>query len=314
MTLTLLRFYESFLPLLSHLFLYFQVMQIQTSTLKRIGQMGLWGRSGVPSPMTTPHCHNDIEINFMEKGRIAYLFRDRRITIQEGQWAIFWGAVPHRLTEVAQPRMHWVTVPLARFLQWTLPSAFTESILHGTLHTPPALPWDPALIADWCRTLSHRELAGEHDEAIALMEIEARLFRMAQSWVPPRLTQPSRPSTNPSKVETMACYISLHYQDPLRLETITGSTGLHRNYACALFKSVFGVSLMDYVIQHRVWHAQRMLSTTNNKIIDVAMEAGFGSLSRFYAQFSRLCDMTPRAYRQQCQAPGVATEYHKRKD
>lgn len=250
--------------------------------------------------MTTPHFHDDIEINFVETGSIAYLFRDQRIRIGAGQWALFWGAVPHRLVDADSPRMHWITLPLAWFLQMKLPPAFTESILHGALHVPFALPWDNALVADWCRTLSHGMPMAKPEVTVVLMEVEARLLRMAQAWTPPPAARPARPFVNPSKVEAMACFISLHYTEPLRLEAITASAGLNRNYACALFKSAFGMSLMEYVTRHRVWHAQRLLTTTGDKIIDVAMASGFGSLSRFYAQFTQICGMTPRAYR--CQA------------
>jgi AraC-like DNA-binding protein len=33
------------------------------------------------------------------------------------------------------------------------------------------------------------------------------------------------------------------------------------------------------------------------KIVDIALDAGFASLSRFYATFSAACHCTPTAYR-----------------
>jgi len=40
-----------------------------------------------------------------------------------------------------------------------------------------------------------------------------------------------------------------------------------------------------------------MLATTDAKMIDVAMDSGFGSVSQFHALFKIRCGCTPRAYR-----------------
>jgi transcriptional regulator GlxA family with amidase domain len=44
-------------------------------------------------------------------------------------------------------------------------------------------------------------------------------------------------------------------------------------------------------LQHRLFHARRLLATTDRKLLDIAMEreSGFGSASRFYESFTRAC-------------------------
>jgi AraC-like DNA-binding protein len=66
-----------------------------------------------------------------------------------------------------------------------------------------------------------------------------------------------------------------------------------------LFKKAFGTTLIDYLTHHRVSHAQRLLATTNEKIVEVAFNSGFNSISRFNEAFRRACGCTPRAYRLQ---------------
>jgi transcriptional regulator GlxA family with amidase domain len=49
----------------------------------------------------------------------------------------------------------------------------------------------------------------------------------------------------------------------------------------------------------RVSHAQRLLITTNQKITDIALESGFGSVAPFYAAFEKFGGgKTPTAFRQ----------------
>ena len=54
---------------------------------------------------------------------------------------------------------------------------------------------------------------------------------------------------------------------------------------------------MDYLAQYRVAHAQRLLATTDRTVLDIAMEAGFTSASRFYVTFQKITGKSPRAYR-----------------
>jgi AraC-like DNA-binding protein len=72
---------------------------------------------------------------------------------------------------------------------------------------------------------------------------------------------------------------------------------LHPDYASAIFRKGFGLTPTRFILQHRVSHAQRMLVTSDAKVLEVALEAGFGSLSRFNAAFRQLCGCSPREYR-----------------
>jgi transcriptional regulator GlxA family with amidase domain len=53
-------------------------------------------------------------------------------------------------------------------------------------------------------------------------------------------------------------------------------------------------TITTFIMQHRISHAQRLLITTIDSILDVALSAGFQSLSRFnaigeWARRGRIC-------------------------
>ena len=133
-----------------------------------------------------------------------------------------------------------------------------------------------------------------------LLELEARLVRLASS-LPPHKTSfhtGSLEADRLTKAEQMACFIAQHYLEPLSIQDISQAVGLHPNYAMNLFKRVFSTTMTDYVGQHRISHAQRLLATTNQKILSVALSSGFGSISRFNSAFRKACGISPRQYRQ----------------
>ena len=92
----------------------------------------------------------------------------------------------------------------------------------------------------------------------------------------------------------MASLIAQRYTEPLTIEMIGDAVDLHPNYAMSLFRKAFGATLIDYLTQHRVSHAQRLLATTDQKILRVALDSGFGSISRFNDAFRRACGCSPR--------------------
>jgi AraC-like DNA-binding protein len=68
---------------------------------------------------------------------------------------------------------------------------------------------------------------------------------------------------------------------------VAGAVGLHPDYAASFSRKTFGVTPTRFTFQHRVVHAQRDLVTTDAKILTVALDAGFGSLSGRYLCFKR---------------------------
>ena len=95
----------------------------------------------------------------------------------------------------------------------------------------------------------------------------------------------------------MLRHIAANYRDPgLSVARIACHAGINPTYASDCFRKSCGVSLMRYVSHQRVAHAQRLLATVDAKILDIAMDSGFGSFSQFYAVFRAITGTSPREY------------------
>ena len=107
----------------------------------------------------------------------------------------------------------------------------------------------------------------------------------------------------------MVRYIATHYAEPIKSSDIARAADLHMTYAMGLFRRTCGVTFGQYVTQHRIWHAQRLLATTDAMINDIADEAGFGSVSQFHAVFKRCCGIAPHAYRASLKQDKAPNQY-----
>lgn len=250
-----------------------------------------------PGLMPRPDRHNEIELNLLESGSITYLLGGRKVVVQSGRLAVFWAAIPHQIIATTATReYHVATLPLAWFLQCRLPEPLVRRILHAGIvcDTAARSAGDAALFDRWRTDLQRRR---PEPHRAMLLEAEARLLRLALVTPPPRKGRPVEQAAL-SSAERMACFVAMHYQEPISIAEVAAAVDLHPNYAMSLFKRIFNITLNDYITQHRIWHAQRLLVTTDRQVIAVALDAGFGSISRFNAAFRAACACSPRQYRQ----------------
>lgn len=258
--------------------------------------IGFDGGSHEPAVMARPHLHQEVEINYLPAGTLTYLAGGRIVRVPARRLAVFWAAAPHQVIAVdGAPRFYWFTLPFAWVLQWNLPKGFMEALLHGRfIIDAETVPDDDVALARW-----HEDLHSKNPERlrIAQLEMEARVRRLLlrrSRTTPPR---PRVAGGRVTAVQTMAEFIARNYTRAVTVAEVVAPSGLHPNYGMTLFRETCGMSILDYLIEHRLFHARRLLATTDLKVVDVATESGFGSLSRFNEAFVRATGCAPRAYR-----------------
>ena len=258
-----------------------------------------------PRQMSRPDRHNEVEINLLDEGSLTYLIWGRRVTVHAGRLVAFWAAIPHQIMDFRDVTFYYVvTLPLAWALNWGLPDRLVKALLNGQVveeSRPNRSRLDQPMFAQWHDDLN----SGSVDlQKVVLLELKARLLRLAQAAGP--LAAPAQPKKRKgvavgrqdlTKVERMAAFVATNYTGRVRVADVGESVGLNPDYAASLFKKTFGVTLNSFLTEHRVMHAQRMLVTTDAKVLEVALDSGFNSLSRFNAAFKAICGCTPRQYR-----------------
>lgn len=259
---------------------------------------------GRPGVMENYHRHHGIELNFLERGRLTYLFAGARRTLEAGCLAVFWATLPHRVVEVdGDPIFYYLHVPLSNFLQWQLPANLITAVLGGAITVDRIAgnaAIDRVMFPRW-----HNDIASGHDGGIFYLEIEARLRRLAVSSTEIAVTEEPGAHSSPAlysasemgKVASMTLFIIDNYTEEIGVADIAGHVDLHPKYAMKLFRKVLGTTLLAYVTQLRVAHAHRLLATTDIKVVDIAFRSGFGSVNRFYAVFQQSCGKSPTKFR-----------------
>lgn len=99
------------------------------------------------------------------------------------------------------------------------------------------------------------------------------------------------------RVKQIHNYFMNNYQKQITLDEIAELINMSPSASSRFFKQQTGDSLMEYLNRIRFDYAKRMLKSKNLRIVEVAYECGFNSLSFFSRQFRKLEGCSPREYR-----------------
>lgn len=93
-------------------------------------------------------------------------------------------------------------------------------------------------------------------------------------------------------------HIDEHIFQRISLRDAAQKAGMSESTFSRHFSRWNGVSFKQYVIEKKIQQAIFLLQTTNMKMIDIALESGFDSVSGFYDAFQKKTGTTPRNFSQ----------------
>lgn len=109
-------------------------------------------------------------------------------------------------------------------------------------------------------------------------------------------------SLEPGIIKRTREFIQDHLDEPLSLESVAKAVHCNSFYLCKLFKKVTGHSFTEYINQMRLRKAKELLVNQELRISEVAMDAGFQSITHFNRVFRKVVGCSPTDYRRNHQA------------
>ncbi len=100
-----------------------------------------------------------------------------------------------------------------------------------------------------------------------------------------------------SRIREAVAYIHAHFDKELTLEELAAQAAMGKSYFSSYFTEVMKMRVFDYIERVRVNHGAMLLKSTEDSVLEVALQSGFHSSSYFNRVFKKIWKTTPSAYR-----------------
>lgn len=92
-------------------------------------------------------------------------------------------------------------------------------------------------------------------------------------------------------------YINRHYMDNITLDQVATVSGFSKFHFTRIFKQFMNMTFYEYLNQKRIKQATMLLRNNDMSITEIALEAGFSSISTFNRTFKGIHGRSPSSYR-----------------
>lgn len=101
----------------------------------------------------------------------------------------------------------------------------------------------------------------------------------------------------PAPVREAVQYMQRHFTDAaLSVGAVAAAVGISESHFYQVFGETMGISPKQYILQLRIDHAKRLLSTQYYKVYEVAACCGFSDPKYFITAFKRITGVSPQQY------------------
>jgi transcriptional regulator GlxA family with amidase domain len=153
-----------------------------------------------------------------------------------------------------------------------------------------------AAALDCCLHLVRRDHGAEVANRVARRMVVAPHRHGGQAQY---IEQPLPQTDGADKLSTTLDWAIGNLEQSLTLDMLADQAGMSRRNFTRRFKAKTGTTVTQWVLNHRLTAAQRLLETTDKGMDRIAELVGFGSAVSFRQHFTQAFAVSPSAYRKQ---------------
>lgn len=229
------------------------------------------------------HFHSQIELCFVEEGRIDALVNNKTRSLKAGEMSVALSFDTH------------VYIPsdYARFTVIIIPRYMCEKFLSTIKNKKVSSPFitDSALtdkIKEYILELK-KETGNEIEKTgyiylILGIILNKLSFDESDEYVETQL------------LSKILLYIHNNYNKNITLSSIAAKFGYNASYVSGYFKSCLDIGIAQYINIIRLKHATELMHQKKHSITYCALESGFTSLRTFYRVFQEEFNCSPKKY------------------
>jgi AraC family L-rhamnose operon regulatory protein RhaS len=257
-----------------------------------------------------PHKNRGMEITFVEKGMLEWMAEGQAEKVTAGSvyftlpWQVhgsvnptepdntIWHILFHLEQDYPTPHSSFRfprSFGFSKEEMLILSATFSNSQRHCFPATPAMRSLMPTLISE---LQSSHELRDAHVQTL-LRAILVELKRIVAGEV----IEAGRHTRAEQRVQSLIAALPASCDQAWTLSGMADTCGIQRTQLGKLFQKLTGGTPMEYLFRIRMERAKTLLRETDKKVIDIALECGYGTSQYFANTFKQTTGATPTSYR-----------------
>lgn len=262
-----------------------------------------WIPAGYPLAKYTPmHWHDEIELIYIEKGKIHHKINGDFITLNKGD-GLFINS--RQLHELVTDKDSDCTLYCLIFNPTLLANCISmeekvSNIAENELLEYVILNDKDKWKKDILKLVEKIVLLNEKEN----MEIEIiqelyKLWGIIFDNNKIEKSNQKRINVNQRIIKEMIRFIQKEYMNEITLEDICKAGGVGKTKCTELFKQYFHMTPANYIKCYRIEKSFELLANTDMPVSEIAYEVGFTGASYYTESFKQIAGITPLAYRKE---------------
>lgn len=237
-----------------------------------------------------PHLHPELELFWLQSGSLRVDTGTQSFSLEAGDFAFFFPNAVHGYQSGDEGGRFVMAIGAPSLLGDLLPTLRRYRPARPVLHASELHPDIPYAMERLCE-----ELPDGREVHRALLHLILARILGAVELAP--VGEPKAMDLTTRLIE----YLSLHFRQPLTLDTVAHELGVSRCHLSHVFSQRLGSSFTDYVSFLRLNDARELLSGTDRSVSEICLDCGFTSQRTFNRAFQKFYLTTPRQFRARCQ-------------
>lgn len=246
---------------------------------------------GINDNMVKPHYHDFFELYYLESGIRYHMAGDNLYCLQPGDFVLF---PPYA--------MHYSygeqDVAFKRLVLYFNKEIVRPAKVQDTLGSKPRVfkSGEKKEIHQLLRQiLKEQENDDIYSKEMMLLLLNQLLLLLVRNL---EETQKAKPESR-SRMSGVIRYLNENYTEPITLEDLAARFYINPSYLCREFKKHIGSTVIQYVNDLRILHAQRLLQETDKSVTEISKIVGFSNVTHFNRIYKCNTGMSPSETRRQ---------------
>ncbi len=258
--------------------------------------------------MVQAHIHNYIEIIYALSGKYQILLNNQNYSFGEGDMVLINSNEIHKIYALTQdlnryivikfePEMLYTTAQSLFEMKYVMPFILNEST-HQKVFGREEI--QKTVIPDIIHGINREFSEKRYGYELAIRANIYNLFLfILRRWNEQNVDLNIDEEINKDmvkRIQSVFDYIENNYHDDITALQMAAHCNLSYSYFSRLFTKIMKRSFREYLNYVRITKAERLLTSSDLNVTEIALEVGFSTSSYFIQQFKLYKDISPKQY------------------